>query len=112
MSDQEIELMPRRLMSMNRADELISMLKATGLVNEVLVQKHKYYDGKYLVGRFILLINGPPNEVISKITPICEKMMPYGYDIRVGKFIKPRPTVSDYIRGAIYWSESSEGGHK
>ncbi|MCS7097956.1 MAG: methyl-coenzyme M reductase operon protein D [Candidatus Methanomethyliaceae archaeon] len=112
MSEQEIELMPRRLMSMDRADELVNMLKATGLISEVLLQKHKYYDGKYLVGRFILLINNPPNEVISKIAPICEKMMPYGYDIRVGKFTKPRPTVSDYIREAIYWSELLEGERK
>lgn len=113
LSEQEIEIMPRRLMSMDKAEEFVNLIKSTGLINEVLLYKHKYYDGRYLVGRFILLINRvTPEEVIEKITPICEQMMPYGFDIRIGKFTKPRPTVSDYIRGAVYWKESLEEVHK
>lgn len=105
---QEIEVMPRRLMSMDKAREFVELVKSTGSIIEVLLHKHKYYDGRYLVGRFILLIDGSPEEIIEKITPICKQMMPYGFDIRVGKFTKPRPTVSDYIRGTVYWKESSE----
>lgn len=113
LSEREIEIMPRRLMSMDKAEDFINLIKSTGLISEVLLHRHRYYDGRYLVGRFVLLIDRTaPEEVIEKITPICEQMMPYGFDIRIGKFTKPRPTVSDYIRGAIYWKEPLEEAHK
>lgn len=109
----EIEIMPRKLMSRNKAEDLIHLIKDTGLVKEVLIQKHRYSDGSYLVGRFILIINvNSPEEVINKIKPICDQMMPYGYDIRIGRFVKLRPTVSDYIRGDYYWIRSLEEVHK
>jgi methyl-coenzyme M reductase subunit D len=110
----EIEIMPRRLMPKSKAEEFVNLIKNTGLVKEVLIYKQKYSDGKsYLANRFILIINiNSPEEVIEKIKPICNQMMPYGYDIRIGRFIKLRPTVSDYIRGDYYWIKSSEEVHK
>lgn len=98
----EIEIMPKRLMPSAKAEDFAQLLKETGMISEVLFKKHKYSGGGYLVGRFILIISFPsPEEVIEKIRPLCEQVMPYGYYVRVGRFTKPRPTVKDYIEGRV-----------
>ncbi|MEM2128291.1 MAG: methyl-coenzyme M reductase operon protein D [Candidatus Methanomethylicaceae archaeon] len=98
----EIEILPRRLMPSKKAEDFAALLKYTGMVSEVLFQRHNYSGGGYMVGRFILLISeNSPETVIGKIKPLCEQVMPYGYDIRVGRFTKPRPTVKDYLAGRV-----------
>jgi methyl coenzyme M reductase subunit D len=98
----EIEILPRRLMSSKKAEDFAALLKDTGMISEVLLQRHNYSGGGYMVGRFILLLSEfSPEAVIEKIRPLCEQVMPYGYDIRVGRFTKPKPTVKDYLRGRV-----------
>ncbi len=96
----EIEIMPRRLMPSKKAEDFANLLKDIGMILEVLFQKHYYSGGGYMVGRLVLIIGAaPPTEVIEKIRPLCEQVMPYGYDIRIGRFTKPKPTVKDYLMG-------------
>ncbi|MGC8935824.1 MAG: methyl-coenzyme M reductase operon protein D [Candidatus Methanomethylicaceae archaeon] len=96
----EIEILPRRLMPSKKAEDFASLLKDTGMISEVLFQRHNYSGGGYMVGRFVLILGvSTPEAVIEKIKPLCEQVMPYGYDIRIGRFIKPRPTVKDYLTG-------------
>ncbi len=98
----EIEILPRRLMPSKKAEDFAALLKDTGMISEVLFQRHNYSGGGYMVGRFILLLSEhSPETVIGKIKPLCEQVMPYGYDIRVGRFTKPRPTVKDYLAGRV-----------
>jgi len=96
----EIEIMPRRLMPREKAEDFASLLKETGMILDVLLQRHDYLGGGYMVGRFILILSEfSPEYVVEKIRPLCEQVMPYGYDIRIGRFTKPRPTVKDYLTG-------------
>ncbi|MGQ9759782.1 MAG: methyl-coenzyme M reductase operon protein D [Candidatus Methanomethylicaceae archaeon] len=98
----EIEIMPKRLMASIKAEDFAELLKDTGMISEVLFQRHEYSGGGYVVGRFILITSAlSPEDVIEKIRPLCDQVMPYGYYIRVGRFTKPRPTVKDYIKGRV-----------
>jgi methyl-coenzyme M reductase subunit D len=38
-------------------------------------------------------------EVSDEIERICDEILPFGYYLKVGRYSKFRPTVSDYIRG-------------
>ncbi|ENN96463.1 methyl-coenzyme M reductase operon protein D [Methanocaldococcus villosus KIN24-T80] len=49
-----------------------------------------------MAGRFIVTLSD--DSELEKIKKICEEMFPFGYDIRVGKFLKDRPTVTDYLK--------------
>lgn len=97
----EIEVMPRRLMGSKKSTDLAAIMRETEGVEEVLTHGPKYSGGGAMTGRFILVLKEGynPEEIIERIRPVCEQTMPYGYDIRVGQFTKPRPTVKDYLRG-------------
>ncbi|WP_456472001.1 methyl-coenzyme M reductase operon protein D [Methanocaldococcus sp.] len=49
-----------------------------------------------MAGRFIITLSD--DSEIEEIKKICEEMFPFGYDIRVGKFLKDKPTVTDYLK--------------
>jgi methyl coenzyme M reductase subunit D len=100
----EIEIMPQRLMEKNKADDVVVMIKNINQILDVETRKHKFVGGGFLVGRFILVLKEGVNveEVIVAVRHICDQKLSYGYNIRVGRFIKPRPTVSDYIRGTVH----------
>jgi methyl coenzyme M reductase subunit D len=99
----DIEIMPERLMEKKKADELIAIIKGINYVSDVDTRKHKFVGGGYLVGRFVVILSeeAEVEEVIEKLRSICDKTMPHGYYVRVGRFVKPRPTVSDYLRGTV-----------
>ncbi|MCQ8891931.1 MAG: hypothetical protein NQU41_00950 [Candidatus Methanosuratincola sp.] len=97
----EIEVMPRRLMSDKKAMDLAAIMRDTEGVEEVLTHGPRFSGGGRLTGRFIIVVKSgfTPEDVIAKLKPVCDQSMPYGYDVRVGQFTKPRPTVKDYLRG-------------
>jgi methyl-coenzyme M reductase subunit D len=49
-----------------------------------------------LVGRITLELAG--KEIMEEIDAICKETLPCGYDIREGRFIQTRQTVSDYAK--------------
>ncbi len=55
------------------------------------------------VGRIIIQpIEGIDLNVFSeKLREICNELLPFGFDIRMGQFTKTRPTISDSIREYI-----------
>lgn len=97
----EIEVMPRRLMSDKKAKDLAAIIRDTDGVEEVLTHGPRYSGGGQLTGRFIIVVKpgSSPEDVISRLKPVCDQSMPYGYDVRIGQFTKPKPTVKDYLRG-------------
>jgi methyl coenzyme M reductase subunit D len=107
----DIEIMPERLMNREKADDIIAMIRNIDHVSDVDTRKHKYVGGGYLVGRFIVMLKegADVEKVIEKLRPVCSQMMPYGYRIRVGRFVKPRPTVSDYLRGTVRNKKAEKG---
>jgi methyl coenzyme M reductase subunit D len=99
----DIEIMPERLMDKKKADDLIVIMKDINHVLDVETRKHKFVGGGFLVGRFIVILkeSADVEEVIETLRRICSQTLPLGYNIRVGRFVKPRPTVSDYLRGTV-----------
>ncbi|ADG12954.1 methyl-coenzyme M reductase operon protein D [Methanocaldococcus infernus] len=49
-----------------------------------------------MAGRFIVTLSD--DSELEKIEEICKEMFPFGYDIKVGKFLKEKPTVTDYLK--------------
>ncbi len=90
-------------MSTEKGESLVSALNGDDRVVEVLIHGPKYRDGKQIIGRFIIrLVPGTAPEVIlSSFKPTFESTMPFGYDVRIGRFTKPKPTVKDYLSGRV-----------
>jgi hypothetical protein len=89
-------------MDPKKADDLIAIISEEDAIQTVEKVTQNYRGGGYLVGRLILVLKegAVPGELVEKLRPVMDQMMPYGYDIDTGVFIKPRPTVSDYLRHA------------
>jgi len=49
-----------------------------------------------MAGRFWITLKD--DSEIEKIEEICKSLFPFGYDLKVGKFTRTRPTVTDYIK--------------
>jgi len=100
---QEIDLMPRRLMNFKQGEPLVRALDADDRVAEVLIHGPKYHDGKQVIGRFIIRLTPgtAPDEVLEAFKTMFESTMPFGYDVRIGRFTKPKPTVKDYLSGKV-----------
>jgi len=101
-SKQDINIIPRRLMDSKKAEELVALIKGTDGVAEVEIVKKNYRGGGFLAGRFIIVLSEgiAPEDMTEKLRPVFAQMMPFGYDVNLGVFIKPRATVKDYIREA------------
>lgn len=97
----EIEIMPRRLMPKKKADDLILLIKDTEHVIDVLIHSHSYKGGDEIIGRFFIRIadKSKADEVLGKLKPVFEQSMPFGYDVRIGRFTKTKPTIKDYLTG-------------
>lgn len=98
----DLLLTPRRLMDPKKADELIAIISEMDMVQTVEKVTQNYRGGGYLVGRLIIVLKegAVPGEIVKKLKPVMDQMMPYGYDIDAGVHVKPRRTVSDYLREA------------
>jgi methyl coenzyme M reductase subunit D len=96
----DIDIMPRRLMEQKKSDDFVRIVKEMEEVSDVGVKTHNWRGGGFLAGRFIVLLKEgiDAEAVTAKLKPVMDQMMPYGYDVRYGRFTKPRPTVKDYIR--------------
>jgi methyl-coenzyme M reductase subunit D len=49
-----------------------------------------------MAGRFWITLKD--DSEMEKIEEICKELFPYGYNIRVGKFTRDTPTVTDYMK--------------
>ncbi|WP_423792831.1 methyl-coenzyme M reductase operon protein D [Methanocaldococcus indicus] len=49
-----------------------------------------------MAGRFIVTLKD--DSEIDKIHEICKELFPFGYNLKVGKFLKDKPTVTDYLK--------------
>ncbi len=98
----EIDVMPRRLIDKKKADNVIGVLSSLDCVSDVLIVSHNYSGGTgYAVGRFIIRIKTSErvDEAAKRISEVCRDLFPHGYDIRIGRFTKTRPTLKDYLSG-------------
>lgn len=97
----DIDIMPKRLMNRKKAEDLCAIIREMEQVEEVHTKNFPFKGGGYVVGRFILVLKpGTDHEAtVRELKPVMEQTMPYGFEIRFGRFVKPKPTVKDYLTG-------------
>ncbi|MDH5815501.1 MAG: methyl-coenzyme M reductase operon protein D [Candidatus Nezhaarchaeota archaeon] len=110
MLEKQIEVFPYRVLSERTTKKLLRRISKIKGVLEAIPHVLRYEDGETVTKRIIVALNGtsPIEEVFKKIDDVCKELLPFGYMIRSGVFIKPRPTVSDYLRGTQASSEEME----
>jgi len=97
----EIEIFPDRLLSSETAEKLIARLRRIKNVVGVFVHGMSYYNSdEFAVSRIIVRVAKQEyvDEVAERIKEVCRSMLPFSFKLRVGRFTKTRPTVSDYLR--------------
>ena len=97
----EIEIFPHRLLSKNTTRKLVKFLGSIPNVTDVLLDSIGYQDGSdSLTKRIIVRVKRASkiDVTLLDIDSLCKNLIPFGHDIRVGRFTKPRPTVSDYLK--------------
>ncbi|MHC1601103.1 MAG: methyl-coenzyme M reductase operon protein D [Candidatus Nezhaarchaeales archaeon] len=107
---EQIEVFPYRILSERTTERLLKkILKIEGVL-QAIPQVLRYEDGETVTKRIIIALDGtaPIEKVLKKIDDVCKDLLPFGYMLRTGVFIKPRPTVSDYLRGQVSGQKESD----
>ena len=122
----EIMIMPSRLLYAATTEKLINRLYEVKHVRQITCQgeglpekitlgpaaglpvnhperkkikiKGKETELRVLVGRVFVEIDDIDNvkKALSEIEVICEELLPFGFDLEVGRYSKFKPTVTDY----------------
>jgi len=97
----DIDILPRRLMDRKKAEDLSAIIREMEGVEDVLTKNYLYRGGGHVVGRLIVVLKpGADYEaVVRGLKPVMGQTMPFGYDVRFGRFVKPKPTLKDYLAG-------------
>ena len=127
----EIMIMPTRLLSAATAEKLINKLYDVEHVRHINCQgeglpakltqgpgaglpvnhperkkikvKGKECELTIQVGRIFVELDDFEHveETLQKIEGICEELLPFGFDLEVGRYSKFRPTVTDYAKRGV-----------
>jgi methyl-coenzyme M reductase subunit D len=122
----EIMIMPSRLLSADTTEKILNKIYEVKYVKHVNCQGEslplkltsgpgaglpvnhperkvikvngKDEELRILVGRIFVEIEDFEHveETLQKIEKICEEMLPFGFDLEVGRYSKFKPTVTDY----------------
>jgi methyl coenzyme M reductase subunit D len=97
----DIDILPRRLMDRKKAEDFSAIIREMDQVEDVLTKNYPYRGGGHIIGRFIVVLKpGADHEsVVRGLKPVMDQIMPFGYDVRFGRFVKPKPTLKDYMTG-------------
>lgn len=97
----DVDIMPRRLLDRKKAEDLSAIIREAEEVEDVLTKNLPYRGGGHLVGRLIVVLKPgtDPESMVRRLKPVMDQTMPFGYDVRFGRFVKPKPTLKDYITG-------------
>jgi hypothetical protein len=100
----DIDIMPKRLMERKKAEDFSAIVREIPQVEEVHTKNFPFRGGGYCVGRFIVILkSGADHEaIVRELKPVMEQIMPFGYEVRFGRFVKPKPTLKDYLTGKEY----------
>jgi methyl-coenzyme M reductase subunit D len=127
----EIMIMPTRLLHATTTEKLINRLYEVKHVRQITCQgeglpekitlgpaaglkvdhserkkikvKGKETELRVLVGRVFVEIDDIDNvkKALSEIEAICEELLPFGFDLEVGRYSKFKPTVTDYAKRGV-----------
>lgn len=111
----DIEIFPHRILSADTTEKLLRSLEWIGGVKRMVIQgqrlpsaetghpdrriitvKGEEIDLQVKTGRILLEIEN--EEILEEIRPICEDVLPFGYNIYLGTFIRKQKTVSDKLK--------------
>ncbi|MCC7559143.1 MULTISPECIES: methyl-coenzyme M reductase operon protein D [Methanobacterium] len=110
----DIEIFPHRLLSADTTEKLLNDLEGLNGVKRMVIQGQRLpqdednpdqriitimgeeVDLQVKTGRVLMEIEG--EETIDDVKDICEDLLPFGYNIHVGTFIRKQKTVTDDIK--------------
>lgn len=126
----EVMIFPFRLLSAETTEKLLNKLHSINHVRQINVQgeslpekvsmgpgaglpvEHserkvievagKKIELKVQVGRIFVEIDDIDHveAALRDIENVCKEILPFGFDLEVGRYSKYKPTVSDYMKGA------------
>ncbi|MCS7140309.1 MAG: methyl-coenzyme M reductase operon protein D [Candidatus Nezhaarchaeota archaeon] len=110
MLKEQIEIFPSRILGEETTKKLTKKISSIEGVLQAIPHVLRYVDGGTVTTRIIVTLDGtiPVDKVFKKIDEVCKQILPFGYTMRRGVFIKPRPTVSDYLRGHVSTQEEPD----
>ncbi|MHC1599082.1 MAG: methyl-coenzyme M reductase operon protein D [Candidatus Methanofastidiosia archaeon] len=98
----EVQIFPLRLLSEERAKNLLDTLSK---VDGVTKMEYKGFNSKdkedFRVGWIWIEMESDEESIIDGIKEICNEILPFGYDIKTGRFTKYKATTADYLRGLV-----------
>lgn len=107
----DIEIFPNRILSTATSEKLLNAIMELDHIEQVVVQGPsvsrkvreqmevcgRRVELKVAVGRIIVRATKDPEILMEKLKKICDELLPFGYSIRRGKFLREEPTIHDYI---------------
>lgn len=110
----DIEIFPHRLLSADTTERLLNDLEGIEGIKRIVIQgqrlppkeinenhrtiilKGEEIDLQVQTGRILMDIED--EEIIDEIRSICEDLLPFGFNLHVGTFIRKHKTVTDNIK--------------
>jgi methyl-coenzyme M reductase subunit D len=110
----DIEIFPHRLLSADTTEKLLNNLEDLDGVKRMVIQgqrlppeeinpdrqsitvKGEEIDLQVKTGRVMMEIE--EEEIIEEVKTICDDILPFGYNVHVGTFIRKQKTVTDDIK--------------
>ena len=109
-----IEIFPHRLLSADTTEKLLNNLEELEGVKRMVIQGQRLPQTEENPDRRVITILGEEvdlqvktgrvlmeieeEEIIEEVKTICEDLLPFGYNIHVGTFIRKQKTVTDDIK--------------
>jgi methyl-coenzyme M reductase operon protein D len=110
----DIEIFPHRLLSADTTEKLLNDLEGLNGVKRMVIQGQRLPQDKYNPDQRVITIMGEEvdlqvktgrvfmeieeEETIDDVKEICEDLLPFGYNIHLGTFIRKQKTVTDDIK--------------
>jgi len=110
----DIEIFPHRLLNADTTEKLLNNLEDLEGVKRMVIQgqrlppeeinpdrqsitvKGEEIDLQVKTGRVMMEIE--EEEIIEEVKTICDDILPFGYNVHVGTFIRKQKTVTDDIK--------------
>ncbi|MDR2873254.1 MAG: methyl-coenzyme M reductase operon protein D [Methanobrevibacter sp.] len=119
----DIQVFPHRILGSDRTEMLLNRIESLNNVKRTVIQgprlppedpsenpkyaekrvitvKDKEIELKVKTGRVFVDISNDSDviDVKDEIEEICEELLPFGFDINIGKFIRTQRTVTDNLK--------------
>jgi methyl-coenzyme M reductase subunit D len=119
----DIQVFPHRILGPDRTENLLNRIESLNNVKRTVIQgprlppedpnenpryaerrvitvKDKEIELKVKTGRVFIDISDDSDvlDIKKEIEEICEELLPFGFDINIGKFIRTQRTVTDNIK--------------